>query len=268
VPAGGDATLRAVSEPLDPHRRDWEELATLDPLWAIASRPDKRFGGWEDEHDEFFATGQRELDAMLAPARERGLCARTDTALDFGCGVGRITRALAACYGHVVGVDIAPTMIARAEELNADLEDVEFLVSSGDDLRFLGERRFDLVFTHVVLQHQPGRAAARRYIEEFLRVLRPGGVVVFQIPVHIARRHRGLVARRLYLLLRSLGIPSRVLYERLRLHPISMLFVPESEVVRWVREAGGHVEHVEREGSARGHMSATFFVSGRSDSVT
>jgi SAM-dependent methyltransferase len=255
-PQGG--TLRLVSEPLDPHRRDWEELATLDPLWAIASRPDKRFGGWKN--DEFFATGQRDLDTMLAPARERRLCTQRDAALDFGCGVGRMTRAMAASYRHVVGVDIAPTMIERAEELNGDLDAVEFLTSSGDDLRFLGERRFDLVFTHVVLQHQPSRAAARRYVEEFLRVLRPGGVVVFQLPVHIAWRHRGLLARRAYLLLRRLRVPTRVLYERLKLHPISMLFVPEADVVRWVREAGGTVEHVERQTSGSGHVSATFFV--------
>ena len=252
-----------MPEPLDPHRRDWEELATLDPLWAIASRRDKRFGGWE--HDEFFATGQQEFDAMLGPARERGLCAQRAAALDFGCGVGRITRAMAACYDHVVGVDIAPSMIDQAKQLNGDLEHVEFLVSSGDDLRFLGDRRFDLVFTHVVLQHQPGRGAARRYIEEFLRVLRPGGVIVFQLPVQMAWRHRGLLARRLYLLLRTLKVPTRVLYERLKLHPISMLFVPQDEVVRWVTEAGGHVEHVVREPSGAGHVSATFSVTARSD---
>ncbi|MGI8730947.1 MAG: class I SAM-dependent methyltransferase, partial [Solirubrobacteraceae bacterium] len=163
-----------MSEPLDPHRRDWEELATLDPLWAIASRPDKRFGGWE--HDEFFATGQRDLDAMLAPARERGLCAEQDAALDFGCGVGRMTRAMAACYGHVVGVDIAPTMIERAEQLNGDLDEVEFLVSCGNDLRFLGERRFDLVFTHVVLQHQPGRVGGGRRTPRAPRVVAPSKV--------------------------------------------------------------------------------------------
>src|SRR4051794_40578916 len=104
-----------------PHQtRDWQELAELDPLWAIASSPDKRFGGWE--RDEFLASGERDVAQILARAEELGRPARRETALDFGCGVGRTARALASRFASVVGVDIAPAMIERGRGLNADTD--------------------------------------------------------------------------------------------------------------------------------------------------
>src|SRR5689334_24383672 len=39
------------------HARDWEEMAAIDPLWAILSSPEKRFGNWE--LSEFLRTGDR-----------------------------------------------------------------------------------------------------------------------------------------------------------------------------------------------------------------
>lgn len=45
------------------HRRDWEDLARLDPLWAIASRPGLRHGGWSD--DEFMASGRRKVARIM-----------------------------------------------------------------------------------------------------------------------------------------------------------------------------------------------------------
>jgi SAM-dependent methyltransferase len=251
--------------PLSRHAHDWEELAGLDPLWAIASSPDKRFGGWERE--EFFATGERVVAATLARIAELQHEVTPGTALDFGCGVGRMTRALAARFEHVVGVDIAPTMIDRGRELNADVDNIEFLVNHGDDLSDLGDRLFDLVFTRIVLQHQPSRAAARRYVEEFIRVLEPGGVIVLQIPIDIPLRYRLLITRRAYVILRALRIPARVLYERLHLHPIRMLFVPRSEVEDWVRRAGGRILAVDASASPQGVVSGTFYAAGPAEPV-
>src|SRR5687767_8439812 len=76
--------------------REWDELAELDPYWAICTAPDKRFGRWDRE--EFFATGEREVAEVLATAAELGLPRRHGAALDFGCGLGRLTRALAGRF--------------------------------------------------------------------------------------------------------------------------------------------------------------------------
>lgn len=240
------------------HAREWQELAELDPLWAIASSPEKRFGRWERE--EFFATGERDVAPILARAEALGRPGRMDSALDFGCGVGRTARALASRFAQVVGVDIAPTMVEQGRELNADVPNLELLVNAGGDLDVLGDRRFDLVFTRVVLQHQPSREAAREYIETFLKLVNPDGVIAFQLPTYIPPRHRLLVTRRLYVALRRVGVPARFLYERLRLHPIRMLFVPRPMMESWVAAAGGTVLAVDDVRSSRhGVVSSTFY---------
>ena len=40
------------------------------------------------------------------------------SALDFGCGVGRLSHALADLFLNVTGIDVSPTMVAKANELN------------------------------------------------------------------------------------------------------------------------------------------------------
>jgi SAM-dependent methyltransferase len=224
---------------LDAHRRDWEDLARLDPMWAVVSDPRRRFGGWDT--DEFFRTGEAELDAVLTRAEELGVPAGHADALEFGCGIGRVTRALAGRFGHAVGVDISTQMLEQARELNAGVDNIEFVHNEAPDLALLGDRRFDVVYSRHVLQHLPSREVARGYLAEMVRLVRPGGLVLAHLPLEIPLRHRLLVVRRAYEALRRLGVPADVLYNRLRLHPVSMLAVPEAEVRAWIAAAGGRV---------------------------
>ena len=108
---------------IEQHHADWEQLAELDPKWAILSSPDRRFGGWDDE--EFFATGEREAERLLSRLDQTGGTSGRRAALDFGCGVGRISRALAGRYDEVVGVDISETMLAQGRALFPHLDTSE-----------------------------------------------------------------------------------------------------------------------------------------------
>src|SRR5690349_15678614 len=113
--------------------REWDDLAGLDPLWAVLSQPAfARDGGGDVE--AFFATGDGEVSGALDVARELGLPVRYGSALDFGCGVGRLTRALAARFERCVGVDVSPRMVDAARRLNADVPNVEFTANGRDDL--------------------------------------------------------------------------------------------------------------------------------------
>src|SRR5512147_2288602 len=94
----------------------WEDAAQRDPLWAILSDPTKRGRQWD--LGEFFETGRREISLLLYQLRQLGHPPSAGRALDFGCGVGRLTQALAATFAEVVGVDVSPTMIRLARELN------------------------------------------------------------------------------------------------------------------------------------------------------
>ena len=71
-------------------QRRWDTLARRDPLGAIL---DPLKGAEARDLDSFFASGVREIDGVLEEANRVGLPARRETALDFGCGAGRLTQA-------------------------------------------------------------------------------------------------------------------------------------------------------------------------------
>ncbi|PZQ18678.1 MAG: SAM-dependent methyltransferase [Rhodanobacter denitrificans] len=158
-------------------QRVWSSLGRDDPLWAVLSQPGKRGRRWDEA--EFLATGRTDIETQLHGLAVYGLPVRHTAALDFGCGAGRLCRALAAHFERVVGVDVSPTMIEAARRINADLPQVQFRENPSTRLEGIADRSVDLVYSTMTLQHIP-TALAAGYVAEFMRVLAPGGVAAFQ----------------------------------------------------------------------------------------
>jgi SAM-dependent methyltransferase len=173
---------------LDRLRRVWEALGRDDPLWAVLSQADKRGGRWDAQ--EFLATGRVEIDAHMAALASSGYPRGRAFALDFGCGAGRLTRALAPYFERVIGVDVSASMVDIARDLNRDLGRVEFRVNASPQIEGIADASVDFVFSHITLQHIP-TALAEGYVGEFFRVLAPGGVAVFQFTTGPDRSLRG-----------------------------------------------------------------------------
>lgn len=168
-------------------QRNWEGLAQADPLWAICTDPSKSRRRWTSE--DLFATGRKEVEVVLGYTSRIGLCIdKTSPALDFGCGIGRLTRALAEYFPECCGVDISPTMIRLAQELNRDLLQCRFLLNEETELKDLSENYFGFIYTSIVLQHVAS-PHSHKYIAELVRVLKPGGMLIFQLPEEL-RAHK------------------------------------------------------------------------------
>jgi ubiquinone/menaquinone biosynthesis C-methylase UbiE len=215
----------------------------MDPLWAVLTDPKGRYGKWDV--NEFFSTGEKAVAAVLATAEEFGLPKRREMALDFGCGVGRLTRGMARYFTHCHGIDISESMIAKAKELNHAFPNCQFSVNFADHLRVFPDNQFDFVNSFIVLQHLPTQRMIRSYIEEFCRILRADGLLVFQVPAQITLRHRFQLRRRIYDFLRRVGFHEEYLYSRLGLNPIIMNFVPKAGVVSLLESAGTRVIKIE-----------------------
>jgi len=216
--------------------RDWDDLALVDPFWAVLAADGKRGGGWE--LSEFLSTGEADVEQILATASELGRPSRHERALDFGCGVGRLTRALARRFDEAVGIDVSERMLEHARRLNADTPNVTF--ASSDEPP---PEPFDLVVANLVLQHLPSKALARAYIGRLIKATRPDGLLVFQLPTKLPLARRLQPRRRLYKPLRT-----RVGAERLHaagLHPVRLLALPEPNVRDTVERAGATVAHTE-----------------------
>src|SRR5438067_2408881 len=154
----------------DSRREDWEDLAALDPYWAICSERERRFGGWDRE--AFLHSGAETVQRTLRAGARFGLPAARGDALDFGCGTGRLTLALAREFERCVGIDISARMVEQARELGAGVENCSFEVHEPPDLARFADASFDLVLSRFVLQHMPSTRAKERYIGELVRALR------------------------------------------------------------------------------------------------
>lgn len=130
--------------------------------------------------EELLASGRSEVDRVRAEAARFGVPFRGPSALDFGCGPGRMTQALQRHFDSVVGVDVAPAMVALANEINRRGPSCQFVLADAADLARFPSGAFSTTFSVYVLQHLP-RWLATRYLREFVRVTRPGGSVVVQV---------------------------------------------------------------------------------------
>jgi SAM-dependent methyltransferase len=222
-------------------RQDWNDLARLDPYWAILSDSSSRFGRWD--RAAFLRSGADAIEPVLRDGRRHGHPHRLEEALDFGCGTGRLTLALSRHFTRCLGLDVSDQMIDQARAV-ADGSGCRFAVNSGGDLSAFDSNAFDFVVSFLVLQHIPSARAKERFISEFIRVLRPGGLLAFQVPSWLPPYNRLQPRARLYALLRGLGVSRAQLYHRFRLHPIRMSFLPRERVLAIIDGAGGRLLEV------------------------
>jgi SAM-dependent methyltransferase len=159
----------------------WDRLGRDDPYWAAVTWEGKEHGRWSAE--DFFATGAHEIGVIFKAVAEHGWTVGRRRALDFGCGPGRLTQALAEHFESVDGVDIAASMIALARRHNRHPERCRYHHNTAADLRLFESGTFDFVYSSLVLQHMPPEDA-KGYVREMMRVATRGGLVVFQIPSH------------------------------------------------------------------------------------
>lgn len=159
MPAAADATAERIREV----NTAYHDVAakSYDAKWGI----------------DFAETGREQVGLKLRKALGESP-GHWEHALEIGAGTGYFSLNLMSegTIGRLTATDIAPGMLtalaANAERLGLEVECVE---TGAEQLPF-PDRSFDLVLGHAVLHHIPDldRAAA-----EFLRVLKPGGTVVF-----------------------------------------------------------------------------------------
>ena len=159
----------------DSMRDYWDARAQEDPFFFVDNRlhyraPDlERF--WEGGREAV----RRMSDALGAEVAEG------DAVVEIGCGAGRMTRVFAEPASRVWALDVSEKMLEVARELNAELDNVEWLLGDGRTLTGVPDACADVCQSHVVFQHIPDPEITLGYVTEMGRVLRPGGWAAFQI---------------------------------------------------------------------------------------
>ena len=156
----------------------WKRFGDVDPYYGVLTLPEYRAQRMTGEaREDFFRSGEQHVDRVFSVLREIDPGFVPGHSLDFGCGVGRLTIPLARRGGSVLGVDVSPGMLAEARKNAAScgLGNVRFAAAA--------EGRFDLVHSHIVLQHISPRRGLRITADLAARV-NPGGMLVLQVPYH------------------------------------------------------------------------------------
>jgi SAM-dependent methyltransferase len=216
---------------LDEHQHDWDELATLDPLWAIRSKRTHKFGRWDI--NEFFADGASEVEHLVGCARTLGYPREWGSVLDFGCGVGRLAPALSSCFDEYWGLDVSNEMIARARDLHRQRPNCQFVVSQEAGFDRFAPGSFDLVVSLYVLQHLTDSSLILSYIQDLAGLVRPGGLLVLQLPDRIPRAEKLFydARRNLFRFLSHMSVSRTLIFRRFGLFPMTMNFLPEATVL-------------------------------------
>jgi SAM-dependent methyltransferase len=177
-------------------RRYWDARAREDAFFFVDSR--QPYGAPDPDR---FWTGEDAVDYFLGGLGVE--LASTDTALEIGCGVGRITRVLAARAQRVLALDISEEMLSRARQHNPELHNVEWILGDGVSLA-VPDGSIDACVSVVVLQHMPDPSLTLGYVREVGRALRPDGWAALQVSndhgghrrwVGIRHRIKALVGR-------------------------------------------------------------------------
>ena len=185
------------------------------------------------------------MEQILSKIDSLGLLLRHERALDFGCGVGRLTRPLGARFAEVVGIDISSKMVELARGFSPP-PNCKFVVNNKSDLSVFPDGHFDLIISIITLQHINPRIV-KNYLREFMRVLSSGGIAYFQVPERW-KDDIGLIDRLYYRAATWLWNHRHAssVYVLLRRRPIiEMHGIQRADVVSFVESAGGLVKSVE-----------------------
>ena len=175
----------------------WEIHARRDPYWAVITHDRFRQENLtDDEMEEFFESGRdyiRSVHEIIEHHVDPTL--KISSALDFGCGVGRLLLPLAKLGYAVTGVDISDTMLDLAHRHLSSAGFTDHLLLKSDDSLSAIEEVYDLVHTFIVMQHIPADRGIG-LVSRLLDVVSPNGVCVIHFvyyPIEPAPTLKGRV---------------------------------------------------------------------------
>ncbi len=149
-------------------RGDWNRRVQHDYRFWVSNDLSPSSLMWEE--------GARDFAAVTRGVR----CKRTQTALEIGCGVGRMLRAASEVFGNVMGIDVSPLAIDKAKELLGSGTNVQVSANSGYDLSGIADASVDFAWSFASLAHMPARIFAS-YLLELKRVLKVDGCARLQV---------------------------------------------------------------------------------------
>ena len=164
-------------------KQSWEHLGDTRAHHSVLTSKDFLPDSLEQNIGTFWKSGEREVQEIEAILKRHGVnLNEAKTAVEYGCGVGRVTSILAKLVSAMHAYDISRPHLDYAKEHATEVgAEIEFHLVS-DPLSKL--QPCDLFYSRIVFQHNPP-PIIHQLIKNALESLNTGGIAIFQVPTYI-----------------------------------------------------------------------------------
>jgi|GEM_PF-346629 len=172
--------LKVISDKI---KRSWEHLGQTRAHHSVLTNRDFLPESLEENIESFWNSGGGEVNVIEAILKRHQLSLNdVKTAVEYGCGVGRVTTPLSKCVCNMHAYDISqPHLNFAKQHAEEERASISFHLVK-DPLRPL--EKCDLFFSRIVFQHNPP-PIIQQLIKNSLESLNPGGIAIFQVPTYI-----------------------------------------------------------------------------------
>lgn len=166
-------------------RGTWSQLGIERPHFSVMTNEQFLPANLPGSIEHFWASGDIEADQVVAIMAAHGAAPAGQVCVEYGCGVGRVTGALARQFEHVHGIDISPGHLALARQRLDELGCRNFTLTLCPDTVVGALPPCDVYYSRIVLQHNPP-PLIHALVQAALAALKPGGLAIFQVPTYAA----------------------------------------------------------------------------------
>jgi 2-polyprenyl-3-methyl-5-hydroxy-6-metoxy-1,4-benzoquinol methylase len=227
----------------------WQYLGEVEPYWSVLSSERYKKANIEQTLDQFYQSGKSDVDRFFKTL-ERNKVSYTayKSCLEFGCGLGRVTRWFSERFESVIGCDISRSHLQGAGKYLSEqaISNVTFYpINQVEDIKKLP--KVDVVFSVIVLQHNPP-PVIELILRQLIKVLNPGGVAYIQLPTYLEGYHFSLKE---YLAIEG------------GQREIEMHYLPQWKVFEIIQQEGGKILEVSEDawtGCRYKEVSNTFLI--------
>jgi SAM-dependent methyltransferase len=166
-------------------KQAWQHLGNERAHFSVLTSDEFLPENFSGSAEQFWSSGEYEAARAVKILANHGIeHLGSRDCVEYGCGVGRITAALAKRFRQVHAYDISAPHLAYARARATETEQHNIAFHECTDFLKTAIAPCDVFYSVIVFQHNPPPVMIE-LIRRALAALRPGGIALFQLPVYI-----------------------------------------------------------------------------------